>query len=375
MKVKYNMGNQAAIDACPLTPGCIYFAKDTRKIYLDIVGTRICLDAGVPEVIGVQNELIGQLLERISALEAAQVVEVRVMKIEDLAAALDENDKVELVLNNDLAVSAPIEIPAGKEVTIDLNGKEIVSSTARDSMLFAVEGGVLTLTGNGTIDAAGSIARASDGGIVIVNGGIYDSRSSGQGFASVGEDAMIIFNDGELTTTEGGLMAFDGAGIEFNGGTLNTRDNFAIGTNGIAGRGGNTITINGGTINGHITSAGYEAVGVYVANTDHFIMNGGLINVFNGCGICQRGGIVELNGGTIKITTDENYAAGGVGDKKKNLEADGVVFDEASLYPNAAAHQPMKLVVGSNVVFDIPEGFENVRVYAADGITPDVTLP
>ena len=57
------MGNQAAINACPLTPGCIYFAKDTRKIYLDVADGRICFDAGMPEMIGFQTELIGQLLE------------------------------------------------------------------------------------------------------------------------------------------------------------------------------------------------------------------------------------------------------------------------------------------------------------------------
>lgn len=168
-------------------------------------------------------------------------------------------------------------------------------------------------------------------------------------------------------------MAFDGAAIEMNGGTLNTRDNFAIATNGIKGRGGNTIIMNGGTLNGRITSNGYEAVGIYIANTDTFIMNGGTIDTLNGCGICQRGGNVQLLGGTVITRVDENYRAGGVGDKKKNLEADGVIFDEASLYPTANDHVPMALTIGENFVINVPEGFEAVRIYAADGIEPNIT--
>lgn len=289
----------------------------------------------------------------------------------DILSAIAAHNKTKIVLQNDFGVSEPIVISEGKTVTIVLNGSTITHSGARNSALFEVNGGKLILSGDGTVNANGNIVRADTGAIVVVEGGTYDSNSSGQGFACVGDGTKIIFNDGILTTQEGGLMAFDGGEIEINGGTFNTRDNFAIGTNGTAGRGNNTIVMNGGTVHGRITSSGYEAVGVYVANNDTFIMNGGVIEVLNGCGICQRGGTVKLQGGAIVVTTDENYAPGGVGDKQKNLEADGVIFDEAALYPG---HPGMNLTVEQGFVINVPTGQEKIRVYAADGIEPDVTI-
>lgn len=294
-----------------------------------------------------------------------------VNKAADFSDAIAAHNKTKLVLQNDLSVAEPVVISAGKTVTVALNGSTLEYTGARNSALFEVNGGTLILTGDGVINANGNVVRADTGATVIVEGGTYDSNSSGQGFASVGNGTKIIFNDGILSTQEGGLMAFDGGEIEINGGVFNTRDNFALGTNGTGGRGNNTIVMNGGTIHGRITSSGYEAVGVYIANNDTFIMNGGIIEVVNGCGICQRGGTVKLQNGAIIVTTDENYAPGGVGDKKKNLEADGVIFDEAALYPG---HEGMNLTVEAGFVINVPAGQENVRVYAANGIEPDVVI-
>lgn len=166
-------------------------------------------------------------------------------------------------------------------------------------------------------------------------------------------------------------MAFDGGELNINGGNYNTIDNFVVGTNGTAGRGGNTIHIKNAKLNGHITTKGYIACGIYAANNDTIIIDEGTeINVTNGCGICQRGGNVTVKAGAkITTTADDNFVAGGVGDKKKALGADGIIFDEESEYPG---HAGMSLVVEEGAIFNVAG--ENVKIYPLEGTEPNVVV-
>ena len=132
-----------------------------------------------------------------------------------------------------------------------------------------------------------------------LTGGTYDSTASNFGIGAIGAGSTIEFNGGSLTTTEGGLMAFDGGTIVFNDGELNTRDNFAIGTNGSRGRGGNVIMMNGGIINAHIKSNGYEAIGIYLPNDDTFIMNNGTIKGVNAGAYLYSSSTFSINGGSV----------------------------------------------------------------------------
>lgn len=80
MKVQHAVGNAAAINALPVTPGKIYFAKDTKKIFFDTADGRIEINSDV--VAQVAN-----LLAAITILNGDANVAGSVANIANAAAA------------------------------------------------------------------------------------------------------------------------------------------------------------------------------------------------------------------------------------------------------------------------------------------------
>lgn len=289
----------------------------------------------------------------------------------DIKVALNNNKNVKVVLPNEMVLDNGdrVIVSQGKKLTLTIN--DVV--TNNDAYAFVANGGEIILDGEGSVSGAGRVAQAENGGVITVNGGDYTTTSAGQIMSAIGEGSKIIVNQGNFNSQESGLMAFDGAEVEVNGGTFTTIDNFAIGTNGTPGRGNNIITIKNAKIYSNITSPGYIACGIYAANNDTIIIDEGTeIYVNNGCGICQRGGhLIIKDGVKITTTTDANFIAGGVGDKEKDLGADGIIFDEESAYPG---HTGMSLTVEDGVIFNVANGYENIKIYPLNGVTPDVTI-
>ena len=226
------------------------------------------------------------------------------------------------------------------------------STTKKVDYLFFADGCTLTMKCEGEIVATKAkmrVAEAMNGGTIVIESGKYTSTKE-LGFDAIGVGSKVIFNGGEINAVEGGIMAFDGAELEINGGKIVVFDNFPIGTNGSENRGNNTIVMNGGYLEGHITSNGYEAIGIYIANNDTFTMNDGEIFVENGAGILMRGGTVTLNGGKIKTTGIEG-GGGWIGDNKTVMSQSAIIYDEKSNYPGKVG---MNLTVngGTYVGFD-----------------------
>lgn len=295
--------------------------------------------------------------------------------INDIKVALNTNNNVQVTLpaNANFAANDRIFVGEGKKLTVIVEA----NLTNDDQFAFVADGGEVVLDGTGSISGAGRVAYAQNGGTVTINGGTYESTSAGQCIGVSGAGSKVVMNGGKIESQEAGIMAFDGAEVEINGGEFETVDNFAVGTNGTSGKGGNIVHIKNAVINAHITSPGYIACGIYAANNDTIIVEDTIINATNGCGICQRGGtLIVKNGVQINTTWDANAQEGGVGDRKKNFGADGIVFDEEGLYPfgKLEGHYPMSLTVEDGVVFNIAEGYQNVNVMPADGIIPDVTI-
>lgn len=277
---------------------------------------------------------------------------------ESFLMILEESNEV--TLDSDLAFAAPIVI--NKNFTIELGNQKI--SSIINETLFNVDGGTLTIKGNGEVDVAGRIAEAKNGGKIVIDGGNYQSGDVGLTCAGVG--TKVTFNKGSLEAVEGGIGAFDGGEILMNGGEIEISDNFTLFTNGTAGRGNNTITMNGGTLVGNITSNTYEACGVYIANNDTFVMNGGSITGNGGCGLLMRAGNVTINNGTITAITG-SHVPGYVGDKKKQMSASAVIYDEASNYPGK---EGMSLTInGGNFV-----GADHSIEVLSNEVTPNVTV-
>ena len=194
----------------------------------------------------------------------------------------------EIVLGANITTNYDAPIYFTDDMVLNLNGKTIASTN--DVALRALNGAKLTINGNGNVNAQ-----------------------------------------------EGCVMAFSGSEIVINGGTYTCYDNFVVGTNGTVKPGNdmghNTITVNGGTFNGGIQSAGYVACGIYVANSDTVVVNGGTFNVTDGCGILARSGNTTVNAGaTFNVTGDGHL--GKVGDSQVTVPTGAVlVLDLKANYP------------------------------------------
>ena len=260
-----------------------------------------------------------------------------------------------VVLESDVEVAQIFTL--NSDFVLDLNGHEIVNNaTARSGKkvdyLINANGCELTLKGEGELHATKPkmrVAEAFNGGSIVIESGKYTSDKE-VAFDARGEGSKITMDGGEVNGREGGLMAFEGATVEVNGGKIVVTDNFPIGTNGNSGQGNNTIIINGGYLEGHIESPTYEAIGIYIANNDTFIMNDGEVFVENGAGLLMRGGNVTLNGGKIRCTGVEG-GGGFIGDQKTVMSQSAIIYDEKSNYPGK---EGMELTVngGTFIGFD-----------------------
>ena len=266
----------------------------------------------------------------------------------------------EVMLDADLAFATPITVD--KNFKIDLNGQTIRSII--DQPLFVANSGTLTLTGDGAVKVSNRIGSAVNGGKIIIEDGEYESGDVA--FQAVGNGSKVVFSGGSIEAVEGGIGAFDGGELVVNGGEIKVSDNFALFTNGTEGRGGNVITMNGGKLIGNITSNGYEAIGVYIANNDEFTMNDGEIIANNGAGLCMRGGTVVINGGSI-TATGEAGTTGWIGDDKTKMSKSAIIYHESANYPGK---EGMSLTVAGGVITGVDHSIEVL----SNETTPNVTV-
>jgi hypothetical protein len=281
-----------------------------------------------------------------------------VSTIDEIRNALS-GDAKEIRLDNDLTPDKALVV--NRDVTIDLNNHKIEGVV---NSVFSVSGATLTLTGDGRVTNTKVVGVARNGGTIKIEGGIYTSTTS-EGFQA-SRGGTVIFDNGEIHSREGALTAATGGGtIEMNGGTIITEDNFGIATNGTSGRGGNTITMNGGIIRANIVTTGYEAIGVYIANSDTFVMNGGEIYANGGTGLCMRGGNVTINNGSITATagTDGMIAD----DRRVMTGTSAVIYDEAANYPGNAG---MSLTINGGVITGVDHSIQIL----SNEETPNVTV-
>jgi hypothetical protein len=173
---------------------------------------------------------------------------------------------------------------------------------------------------------------------IYLNGHTVDVSNSGYVAIYVINGAKVTINgEGNVKAREGCVLVVNGSQVVINGGTYTAKDNFVVGTNGTVepgnDQGHNKITINGGTFNGEIISAGYVACGIYVANSDTVEVNGGKFNITDGVGILARSGNTTVNSGVVFNVTG-NDTLGKVGDSQVTVPSGEVlVLDLKANYP------------------------------------------
>ena len=257
--------------------------------------------------------LLGIYNKKQSSVSSDVVTPVFGVASENSLRSLVTKDDIKVLVLNDIDLSnvndgkvVPIEV-SGKNVIVDLGEKTITSKYRTFSV---VDGGVVTIK-NGNL-------KASDCAI------------------SVNNSTVTLEDNLNVVAQEFCVIATNESKVVVNGGTYTSADNAVLGTNGTKGIGGNTITINGGTFNGNITTTGYIACGVYVANDDTLVVNAATFNITNGVGILARSGNTTVSDNVeFNITQEANgITAGYVGDSKIIVPTNkNVVKDLVANYP------------------------------------------
>ena len=217
--------------------------------------------------------------------------------IEAAIEAVQDDETIKLLAD----LTTTVIVPAGKNFTLDFNG--------------------FGLTTNWGIQNFGTLT--------IVNGKINTIESS------------VVLYGGSVTTIESG--------------TFTATDNAVITGQGLEQNNNVTLTINGGTFTGGITTEGYIACGVYVANSGTYAINGGTFNITNGCGICARAGQVTVDDAAT-FTVTGGSITGKVGDKNVAIPCVAMYIDYSEPpYPGYAETDFLKAEVNT---LSIADGFE-----------------
>jgi hypothetical protein len=251
----------------------------------------------------------------------------------------NDQAEVEIALAEDLDAETVISIPAGKTVTLNLNGKELSGEGAQT----LVVQGDLTLKG-GKVSGARSVVVAN-GGSLTVDGTDIDSTDCA--ISVDGAGSSVVVKGGTIKAQEVPVLTTGGGSAVINGGHLIGLDNFAIGGNGNAGQSAN-VTINGGIIEGRIQSAGYIAAAIYWPNAGSLTINGGEI-ISAGAGIVQRAGNVVINEGAKITANGATGVMGKVGDSKVTVGPYAVVYDKSANYPESG-NMSLNIASGASLV-------------------------
>ena len=252
-------------------------------------------------------------IEVASTLELTETLEV-------------SNKNVELVLNNNIVA------PTGDSAIVASNGKTVTISgeTTASGVQGLKRANVSKPTITCSTDKKTTIVASGEGSKVIIDG-VKIVSTKGNCVSAI-EGAEVIINDAEVEAQEVCVLAHEAGKITINDGTFTSKDNFVIGTNGKKDFGNNEITINGGTFNGNISSSGYIACGIYVANSDTVSVNAGTFNITNGCGILARAGITTVKD-AVKFNfsnTENDIVKGVVGDKSCEVPVNAKIVKDVS---------------------------------------------
>ena len=187
--------------------------------------------------------------------DVAMIGDATYETLADAVAKADNGATIKLLKDT----AEDITIPAGKTITIDLNGKKITNKSA--DTITVEKGAALTINGTGTVDNVtdGKAAIVNDG-TVVLNGGLYTrSKEDLENNKDTGgkNSYYTILND------NGGVMTIN-AGVEVK----NIGHFSSMIRNG--GTTASTLTINGGTFSGGINTVKNDGAGTLTINGGDF---------------------------------------------------------------------------------------------------------
>lgn len=357
-------------------------------------------------------------------LLSAFLTVMMVLTMAPVAFAADEGDTLQSKINNasDTVTltqnyAEDITIPAGKNITLDLNGKTLTNKTGHT--ITVEQGATLTINGEGTVD---NVTHAKSAlvnyGEVVLDNGVTLERSSEAGtlnpYSNGGNSYYTILNDKGATMTINDATVKNNGGFSSairNGGDENCNDeshltikdgNFSGGLNAVKNDECGILTINGGTFsntsqyvimnwnkatinNGTFsvkdsadavlfTAAYHEnrAVGELIVNNGTFTGNGSQKMVENHYGSSYTG-TASITGGTFSSDVSAYVAEGYVQNEKGTVEqlgATNAVAEVGNTYYKTLAEAVS--AADNNTVTLLKNTVEDVVIPADKTITLDL---
>lgn len=266
------------------------------------------------------------------------VATVNGVKYTDLQKAINAADGATVTLGQDVVVAEYLDIPASANVTLDLNGNNITTTSENKYVLSNEQGGTVTINGNGG-SMTGRIYNT--GGKMVINGGTFNTIvgdaytlmnstdgeltvtdatvNGGSGFYGIcGYNANneVILNNVNVTGTFGALCSYgEGAKMTVNGGTYEMTGIEGITSHIAYFSTESTIVINDGTFRkiGEISLSGEGGGGICVAGGADLTINGGNFagdysDVYNWG---SEGTTITIKGGTYKFNPTASFIAAG----------------------------------------------------------------
>ncbi len=253
----------------------------------------------------------------------AKIVTTEYATFAEATSAVTDGQTIQLLADCDLNGVWQI---SGEEVTLDLNGKTLTRTGSGSAFRLKYNAKLTVMDGTATTDPtiSGTTITYTSGKINFGTSGLGVECTSG---------AELVVNSGWLVAQEAVAYVYGTGKVTVNNGVLESRDNGVIMGNGSAGKGGYTMTVNGGILLGHIQTAGYASMVIYHPNEGTLNITGGTLVSENGPAIVVRSGEVNISGGII---TALGSGSGKCGDGAAQIESVGVVCDFNSSYPNVA---------------------------------------
>lgn len=304
-------GNANYVGKLTISGGEFKHASDTQEMIVDhynasnsgtaaVTGGKFDADisAYVPNGY-IQNE--NGAVETLGETNAvAKVGDTYYKTLADAVAAADNNT---VTLLKD--VTADITIPAGKTMTLDLNGKTLTN--VNDHTI--LNNGNLTITGTGKVDnishAKGALYNK---GTVVVNGGTFDrSKENGKTSNDSGSNSWYTIKN------VGSMTIHDGATVQTAGNNTTLGKFSSLVSNGYfdandystnKGLDQPILTIDGGTFRGGLNT---------IKNDDRakLTINGGTFSNYYQA-VVQNHNIAEITGGTFTAASDANAETYGI---------------------------------------------------------------
>ena len=285
----------------------------------------------------------------------AKIGDTTYKTLQDAVNAAQDGDTIVLTADCDSAAKSYVNIPAGKDVTIDFAGYTYTSIWGFENH------GTVTLkdsTGNGGAVAENAIM--DNFGTFTVESGTYTSNYAG---VFVEPDSVNTIDGGSISALYWGVCSIadtNNATVTVNNGTVAARDGYAFSGNGSHGNYSNTWNINGGTFYAATQTDGEVAAGIYAPNNDTWNINGGTFNVTDGVGIAQRAGTVNVADGVVFNVTGDG-TLGTVGDSRIVVPAGtALVYDSKANYPGQVQNP-------ASAVMNVTGGTFNAENAAAAG--------